>query len=168
MANTAETTWNAFIHFDALVLQTIILFVILWVLNKFLFQPYLKYLEDYEKKQSKIENDYRNIDKLVADAEVEKESILEQARRTGDEIISEAENIASKKKTVIMEKADKEAFDLLESSRVDIEKERQSMLWQAKWKMLDLVVKLNGKLFDNEKVSKDFLEKSLKDSDFSK
>jgi hypothetical protein len=34
--------------------------------------------------------------------------------------------------------------------------------------MLDLVVKLNGKLFENEKASKDFLEKSLKDSDFSK
>lgn len=168
MANTASDTWNAFLHFDALVLQTIILFVVLWVLNKFLFQPYLKYLEDYEKKQSKIEQDYRNIDKLVADAESEKQSILEEARKTGDEIISEAESIASKKRASIMEKADKEASDLLESSKVDIEKERQSMLWQVKWKMLDLVVKLNGKLFDDEKVSKDFLEKSLKDSDFSK
>lgn len=168
MANTASDTWNAFVHVDALILQTVILFVILWVLNKFLFKPYLEYLEEYAKKQSKIEQDYRNIDKLVADAESEKQSILDQARKTWDEIISEAETIASKKKTVILEKADKEAFQLLESSRVDIEKERQSMLGQAKGKVLDLAVKLNSKLFDNEKASKDFLEKSLKDSDFSK
>jgi len=168
MASNAETTWNAFIYFDALILQTVILFVILWVLNKFLFQPYLKYLEDYEKKQSKIEQDYRNIDKLVADAESEKQTILEKARKTGDEIISEAETIAAKKKTAILEKADKEATDMFDASKADIEKERQSMLGQVKWKMLDLAVKLNGKLFDQEKVSKDFLEKSLKDSDLSK
>ena len=168
MANTASDTWNAFLHFDALLYQTIILIVVLYVLNRFLFQPYLEYLDDYGKKQSKIEEDYRNIDKLVADAQSEKESILMEARKTGDAIISEAETIAWKKKASILEKADKEASDLLDATKVDIAKERESMLGQVKWKMLDLVVKLNGKLFENETASKDFLEKSLKDSDFSK
>ena len=168
MANNASDTWNAFLHFDALIYQTIILIVVLYVLNKFLFQPYLQYLDDYQKKQSKIEEDYKNIDKLVSDAESEKEAILIEARKTGDSIISEAETIAWKKKASILEKADKEATDLFDASKEDIAKERESMLGQVKWKMLDLVVKLNWKLFENEKASKDFLEKSLKDSDFSK
>jgi F-type H+-transporting ATPase subunit b len=120
------------LHLDALVYQTIILIVILYVLNKFLFQPYLQYLDEYSKKQKKIEEDYKNIDKLVADAESEKKSILEEARKTGDTIISEAESIAAKKKSAIMDKADKEASDLLDASKADIEKERQSMLSQVK------------------------------------
>lgn len=168
MAATATEWWNAFLHLDALVYQTIILIIILYVLNKFLFQPYLQYLDEYSKKQKKIEEDYKNIDALVAEAEKKKEWILLDARKKWDEIISEAETIAAKKKTVILEKADKEATDLLEASKADIEKERQSMFGQLKWKMLDLVVKLNGKLFEDEKASKDFLEKSLKDSDLSK
>jgi hypothetical protein len=52
------------------------------VLNKFLFQPYLQYLDEYSRKQKKIEDDYRNIDALVAEAEAKKVSILEEARAT--------------------------------------------------------------------------------------
>lgn len=168
MASTWDTSGNAFLHIDAFLYQFIILLVILYVLNKFLFKPYLQYLDEYAKKQKKIEDDYRNIDKLVADAEAKKEFILEEARKTSDTIINDAESIAAKKRTSILEKADKEASVLKEAGKVEIEKERESMLGQVKWKLVDLILKFNGKLFDDEKLSKDFLEKTMKDSDFSK
>ena len=168
MASTPTEGWNAFLHVDALFYQAIILLVILYVLNKFLFQPYLQYLDEYSKKQKKIEDDYRNIDALVAEAEAKKESILEEARATGDAIISDAETIAAKKKAQILEKADKEAQDVKNAGLSDIEQERKSMLGQVKGKVVDLILQFNSKLFDNEKVSKDFLEKNWKDSDLSK
>lgn len=166
MANVEVSGWNAFVQIDALILQTIILVIVLYVLNKFLFQPYLKYLDEYSKKQTKIEEDYRNIDALVAAAEAEKKSILEDARKTSTSIISEAESLASKKRTAMLEKADAEVATRYESGKADLEKERLSMLSWAKAKMVDLVLKLNGKLFWEEKHSRDFLEKSIKDSDY--
>jgi len=38
----------------------------LWVLNKFLFQPYLAYLDDWEAKQEKVRKDYENADAIIA------------------------------------------------------------------------------------------------------
>ncbi len=157
----AEQTWNAFLHLDALVLQAIILFVILWVLNKYLFKPYLKYLDEYEKKQAKIEKDYKNIDKLVKDAEDKKEKILKKARKKGDEIISESESLGSSKRDSIIEKAEKDATNLVEVSKGEIEKERLSMLNGVKSQLVDLILKFNWKLFGEEKISKEYIEQKI-------
>jgi F0F1-type ATP synthase membrane subunit b/b' len=37
-----------FFTVETLVIQTIILFIVLWVLNKYLFKPYLQYLDEFE------------------------------------------------------------------------------------------------------------------------
>ena len=166
MAAPWEVTWNAFVEIDALIFQTIILIIILYVLNRFLFQPYLKYLDEYAKKQKKIEEDYRNIDALISWAEAQKKTILEDAKKQSASIISEAESMAAKKKAAMLEKAEQEVQVRYDTGKSEIEKERLSMLSWAKAKMIDLVLKLNGKLFWEEKLSRDFLEKSIKDSDY--
>jgi len=65
-----------FITVETFVLQFVILLIVLWVLNKFLFKPYLAYLDTWEDKQKKLEDDYNNIDKLIANANEQKEKIL--------------------------------------------------------------------------------------------
>ena len=152
-----------FFTLETLIIQTIILFVILWVLNKFIFKPYLRYLDELEEKQKKLENDYKNIDKLIKEAETKKETILKEARNKWDSLISEAEIIGNKKRTSIIEKAELDAKDILESTRSEIEKEKLSMLSQIKSKLIDVIIKFNSKLFKEEKVSKDYVEKILWD-----
>lgn len=44
---------------------------------------------------------------------------------------------------------------------VDIEKQKDSMLSGVKSQVIDMALKLNGKLFKDQKTSKDFLEKHI-------
>jgi hypothetical protein len=43
----------------------------------------------------------------------------------------------------------------------DVEKERLSMVSEMKTKIVDLSLKLNEKIFKNEKANKDFMQKEL-------
>lgn len=150
-----------FVTIETFVIQFVLLIVVLFVMNKFIFQPYLKYLDELEEKQNKLESDYKNIDKLVKTAEDKKKKILSDARKEGNTIIEEAKTLGSKTRDTIIESAEAEAKTMVESSKVQIEQEKLAMLGSIKSKVIDLSLKLNGKLFSDEKASKDFLEKNI-------
>ena len=150
-----------FITVETFVIQFVILLIVLWVLNKFLFKPYLAYLDTWEDKQKKLEQDYNNIDKLIANANGQKEDILVEARNKADSIVKDAEELAKSKKSTILEKADIEAKAIIESGKNEIEKEKLSMLNGVKSKLTGLILKFNKKLFWEEKLNKDFVEKEL-------
>lgn len=67
------------VSLDTFLIQFIILFVVLIVLNKFVFKPYLAYLDEWEAKQKKVQDDYANADAL-----------LEEKRKQGDELLEDA------------------------------------------------------------------------------
>lgn len=150
-----------FVTVETFVIQFFILLLVIWVLNKFLFKPYLAYLDEMEAKQKKLEKDYKNIDKLIKEANDEKEVILKEARTKWDEIMSEAENIWKKKRENIIFRAENDAKDLFEWARSEIEKERTFMLNSIRSNVVSLVVKLNSKLFKQENITRDFIEKEL-------
>ena len=150
-----------FVSLDTFIIQFIILLLILWVLKKFIFVPYLEYLDEWEEKQKKLEEDYKHIEDLVNEAKEKKKSILDEARKKADEMIVEAEWVAKKRREEILEKAENEAKAIIESWKTEIEKEKLSMLSEVKSNIIDLVLKFNKKLFGNEKISKDFVEKEI-------
>ena len=156
-----EQKLSGFVSLDTFIIQFIILLVIIWVLKKFIFIPYLKYLDKWEDKQKKLEEDYKNIDTLIAKANKEKESILKKARKKSDQILSEAETIAKNKRNSLLEKATQEAKVIIESGRAEIEKERLWMLAEVKSNIVDLVLRFNKKLFWSEKISNEFVEKEI-------
>lgn len=150
-----------FFTLETLVIQLIILSTILWVLNKFIFKPYLKYLDEETNKRKKLENDYNNIEKLNREAEEKKQNILTEARKEGEEIRKNSGDLAKKEAQTIREKAEDEAKSIKTSALAEIGKEKESMLSDVKSKSIDLILKFNAKLFDKQKVNKDFIEKEL-------
>lgn len=150
-----------FFTLETLVIQLIILSTILWVLNKFIFKPYLKYLDEETEKREKLENDYNNIEKLNKQALENKENILTEARKDWEEIRKNSQELAKKEAQTIREKAEDEAKNIKTSALAEIGKEKESMLSDVKSKSIDLILKFNAKLFDKEKVNKDFIEKEL-------
>lgn len=152
---------SGFVSMDTFIVQFIILLLIIWVLNKFIFVPYLEYLDKWEDKQKKLEEDYKNIDALIAEAKAEKESILEKARKESDEMITDAESIAKNKRNSLIEKAEEDAKAIIKSGKAEIEKEKLSMLADVKSNIVDLVIRFNKKLFWSEKISSDFVEKEI-------
>ena len=150
-----------FFTLETLVIQTIILIVILWVLNTFVFKPYLEYLDKEAEKRKKLEEDYNNIEKLNKDAEASKEQLLAEARTQADEIRKSATDIAKKESQTIKDMAENEAKSIKNSALAEIAKEKETMLNDVKSKSVDLILKFNAKLFSSEKVNKDFVETEL-------
>lgn len=150
-----------FVTVETFVIQTVILLLVLYVLNRFVFKPYLAYLDAWEEKQKKLEEDFKNIDGLIKNAEVQKEEILTSARKTGENIVSESENIWKKKREEIIAKAESDAKDIVDNGNITIEKERLAAMNSVKGHLVDLVLRLNGKLFKDTNISKDFIEKEL-------
>jgi F-type H+-transporting ATPase subunit b len=150
-----------FFTLETLIIQFIILAIIIWVLNTYVFKPYLKYLDREETRRKKLEQDYKNIDKLLASANQEKELLLSEARTKSDNILIDSEMLAKKKKEEILLKADEDAKEIINSAKTEIEKERLSMLNSIKSKVTDLVLQFNSKLFKQEKLSRDFVENEL-------
>jgi F0F1-type ATP synthase membrane subunit b/b' len=69
-----------FVTVETFAIQFVILLLVIWVLNKFIFKPYLAYLDEMEVKQNKLEKEYKHIDKLIKESNEEKEVILKDAR----------------------------------------------------------------------------------------
>lgn len=164
MAKSAAGEWLTnleFVTIETFVIQFIILLVVLWVLNKFIFKPYLAYLDEWEAKQEKVKQDYENADAIIAEKTRQGDEILEKARSKGNTIIEESESLAKSKKEKILQQAESEAKDIKVTAQKDIENQKNSMLSDVKGKVINLALRLNGKLFKDEKISKDFLEKNL-------
>lgn len=150
-----------FVTVETFLIQTVILILIIYVLNRFLFKPYLAYLDKLEEKQKKIEEDYKNMDSLLVKAEEDREKILSEAREKWAKIISESENIWNKKRETIILKAEDDAKKLLEWTRWEIEKERNFMVSSIKSSVVNLVLRLNSKLFKKENITEEFVKKEL-------
>ena len=150
-----------FVTIETFVIQFVILLVVLWVLNKFIFRPYLAYLDEWEAKQEKVKSDYNNAESILEEKKKQGDEILEKARTTGNNVIQEAEAMATSKKDKIIENAEAEAKKNLDVARKQIDNERQSMLSGAKDHIVNTALKLNEKLFKDEKASKDFMKKNI-------
>ena len=150
-----------FFTVETMVIQTIILLLILWVLNNFIFKPYLEYLDKESEKRKKLEDDYNNIEKLNKEALEAKENILVAARTEAEEIRKNSTDLAKKESQVIKTKAQEEAQSIKTSALAEIGKEKETMLNDVRSKSIDLILKFNAKLFSKEQVNKDFVEKEL-------
>jgi len=164
MAASSEATWLTnleFVTVETFIMQFIILLIVLWVLNKFIFQPYLAYLDEWEAKQEKVKADYNNAESILEEKRKQGDDILEKARAKGNSVIEEAETMANSKKEKIITDAESEAKKTIEVAQKQIDNERKSMLSGAKAHIVNTALKLNEKIFKDEKASKDFMEKNI-------
>lgn len=156
-----ELTNLEFVTVETFVIQFVILLVVLWVLNKFVFKPYLAYLDEWEEKQAKVQEDYNNADAILEEKKKQGDEMLEKARAKGNSVIEEAESLANSKKEKIISDAESQAQWTLDAAQKQIENEKNSMLSWAKDHIINMALKLNEKIFKDEKASKDFMSKNI-------
>jgi F-type H+-transporting ATPase subunit b len=138
------------ISLDYSVVYQIILFVVLWVvLSKILFRPYLRLLEERERKTTGAQHDSLDLERegarlraqyeqKIAQAQAAgyatKETILQEARRERERIVTEARD---------------EAMKLLQGVRLEVEsqmqKERQLAATEAGIVAQEMVNKILGR-----------------------
>ena len=152
---------SEFFNIGSLVIQFINIIIIIYLLNRFLFKPYLKYLDNESKQREELEWKLSNVDSIVKNAELEANSIIDNAKEKASWIKKEA--IASWKNEweSIKNQAKTEAEKILNKWLLDIEEERKTLHASFKKEATSLVIKLNQKLFDKSEVSDDFINKSV-------
>lgn len=141
--------------------QIINFLVLFYIFKRFLWGKITDLVIERSKKLETLNNVEEDIKNKINLANEESNKLLEQARQNASKIEKDAENLAKTNKEKIVTEAEKQAKSILEWARNEIEKDRLTMINSIKSRVIDLSLKLNEKLFDKEKVNKDFMEKEL-------
>jgi len=127
---------DAMISLDISILYQVILFVILWlILNKIFFQPYLKLLEDRERRTTGAQHDSSDLEHEGAQLRAQYEEKIAQARSAGYVAREEILKNAQLERERILGGAREKAAQVLERVRrelaIALEQERRLAMAEA-------------------------------------
>ena len=145
------------IDFQSLFIQSVNLAVIIFVLWKFLFSPYLRHLDIEAKKRAELESESAKSKHIIEDAHAQATNIIDQSKLDAKLVASE-----------IVENARKEAAEITARAQADadVAHERKTMADELTKKVLDIAIKMNEKLFGKNETNVEFLKNNAKNIDF--
>jgi len=152
---------NEFFNTWSLIIQFINVLVILYLLNRFLFKPYLTFLDKEAKERKEFETKAKNINKILSDAEDKANTIVKKAKTKAAWIKEEAILLGKNEAEVIKTNAKNEADKIRAKWLLDVEEERKNLHAWLKKEAISLAIKLNKKLFTESRNNEDFITKSL-------
>ena len=138
------------ISLDISILYQIVLFVVLWlILNKILFQPYLRLLEQRERRTTESEHDSADLEHEGSRLRVQYEEQISQAQIAGyaakEAIVQEGRQQREK----LLAEARQEAASHLERVRREValalERDRELAAFEAKAVAGEMVSKVLGR-----------------------
>ena len=145
-----------------IIAQIINLSILFYMFKRFIADRLNVMIKERRALIKKLDEADALYDEKLAAAKAQEESILSGARADANDIMISAKELADQKANLIMQKAKSDVNAIMDGGRREIEKERLTMLQNMKGKIIDLSLKLNEKMFDDEKASKDFMEKEMK------
>jgi len=152
------------IHFWSMFVQVINLAIVLFILKKFLFTPYLKLVDKVEAEQAEIDRIYTIIDKIKKDAEGEASKILWNATTRATEIRESAVENAQKHAYKIIADAEKKAQLALEKADNEIKSVELDFQKRMKEGVMTAAVSLNKKLlWQSNTARQDFMKAHLEE-----
>ncbi len=149
------------IDMSVFIAQLINFAILFFAFKYFLWDKIVLAIKDRRMKLEKIARIDSEIKEKLAKAKDEEERLLAEAREKVDNMMAIWETSAKKTKKEILDKAKLEADRYVDWARNEMEKEKLTMIKSMKNKVVDLALKLNWKLFKQEKANKDFMAKEL-------
>lgn len=147
-----------------MLIQIVNLAVVLFVLKKFLFTPYLALVEKTEKEQKEIASVHETVAKIRKDAEAEATSLVSDAHKKAFEMREHAAKNAQKNADDIVAQAEEQARIIRERAEGEIVALEQSFAKRMKDGVMTAAVELNKKLLGSSNTSrKDFMKAHLED-----
>ena len=147
---------------------TVVFTLLVLLLKKFAWKPILSAVDERnksikdslaqaEKARSEISELTANNEKIIAQAKVDRDIILKEARDMKNEIISEAKD-----------KANKEAEKLVSTAKEQISNEKMKAITELKNHVADLSIEMAEKILSSElsdvAKQKELVSKALKES----
>lgn len=148
----------------SMLIQIVNLAVVLFVLKKFLFTPYLALVEKTEREQKEIASVHETVAKIRKDAEAEATSLVSDAHKKAFEMREHAAKNAQKNADDIVAQAEEQARIIRERAEGEIVALEQSFAKRMKDGVMTAAVELNKKLLGSSNTSrKDFMKAHLED-----
>lgn len=149
-----------------LITQIFNFLVMVFVLNKLLYKPILKALEERKKNIAEGLVYSQQMKEEAEKSELKKKEVINKAKEEARKIIADSKAAGKKLEAEIVQKAHKEAQNILEKARIDIEREKQEMEIDLRTKTVEIaqswVEAVLGKEL-NEKSQKNIINQKIAD-----
>lgn len=152
-----------FVNWSAFIIQLVNISIIIFVLNRFLFRPYLAYLDEETKKREQVDRDYADREEQKTAAEKQTEALLNQTKKDAQEMILQAEVLAKKETSSIIDQAKQEAEQIKVKALKDIDGEREALYKELRERVLSIALRANEKLFGKKEANAEFIAQAIKE-----
>jgi F-type H+-transporting ATPase subunit b len=151
-------------NLGSMLIQIVNLAIVLFVLKKALFDPYLKLVEKTEADQKEIANVHSTVEKIRKDAEKEATALVSDAHKKAFEMREHAAKNAQKNADDIISQADEQARIIRERAEGEIHALEQTFAKRMKDGVMTAAVELNKKLLGQSNTARrDFMKAHLED-----
>ena len=151
-------------NLGSMLIQIVNLAVVLFVLKKALFDPYLKLVEKTEKDQAEINAMHETVEKIRKNAEKEATALVSDAHKKAFEMREHAAKNAQKNADDIIAQADEQARIIRERAEGEIHALEQTFAKRMKDGVMTAAVELNKKLLGQSNTARrDFMKAHLED-----
>lgn len=140
--------------------------IFLFILWKFAYKPMLKFLDDRKDKIEKGITDAEKAEKRLVELEEEKKKVLEEtlnkAKKEAKDIIETSTKAGEEKRNMIITKAKEEIKDIISNEKEKINLEKAQAIKEVKQEVTDLVILSLEKVL-NKRIDPKKNEKIIKD-----
>ena len=148
----------------SMIIQLVNLAIVLFVLKKFLFDPYLKMVEKTEHDQKEIAHVHATVEKIRKDAEKEANMLVSDAHKKAFEMREHAAKNAAKNADDIVAEATEQARIIRDRAEGEIHALEQTFSKRMKDGVMTAAVELNKKLLGQSNTARqDFMKAHLED-----
>jgi F-type H+-transporting ATPase subunit b len=148
----------------SMLIQIVNLAIVLFVLKKALFDPYLKLVEKTETEQKEISAVHETVERIRKEAEKEATTLVSDAHKKAFEMREHAAKNAQKNADDIIAQADEQARIIRERAEGEIHALEQTFAKRMKDGVMTAAVELNKKLLGQSNTARrDFMKAHLED-----
>ncbi len=143
------------IHPLLLLAQIVNFSILVFLLNRFLYQPITNMLEQRKERIAQQMKDAERVNAAAREAEADKAKVLDVARREAQEIRAGATRDTEKIAQDIRSRAETEATEIRMKAQTDAKIQAEQMLADANKQIADLAIIATEKLLGRELTQKD-------------
>ncbi len=153
---------SALFDLSSFIIQAINFAVVVFVLRKFFFVPYMAYLDAEAIKRRTLEVEIAKSANILTDAHNQATNIIDQSKVDAKLIASEIAENARKESVELIKKAHADADAARSKGFDDIALERKMIIDELRSKVIDVALKMNEKLFAKNESNVEFLKTQAK------
>lgn len=153
---------DALFDLSSFIIQAINFVIVAFVLRRFFFVPYMRFLDEEAKKRKALEAEIAKSSHILTDAHNQATNIIDQSKVDAKLIASEIAENARKEATALIKKAHQDADAARSKGFDDIALERKMIVEELRSKVIDVALKMNEKLFAKNEANVEFLKVQAK------